>query len=253
MILKDLVEKNFSKSVKTYDKYAIVQKHMANELYNYLPQKPYKNILEIGSGTGLLTKYLMDIDNKESIDICDISKEMLLKVEKDFGSDIDNYIYGDIEEIKLSKKYDLIISNATFQWFNNIDKTLEKLLNSLSEDGILIFSTFGKETYKELTSAFKKEGEFNYSQNFLTSTFFTSYTHMVKEEMYVEEYKNLLTFLKSIKGVGATSAIKEKKHLTKGVLERVEEIYKRENDGRIKVTNHLIYVMINKKEFSERV
>lgn len=252
MILKDLVEKNFSKSVKTYDKYAKVQKHMANELLGYLPQKTYGNILEIGSGTGILTKSLVEIFEKSNIDICDISKEMLEKVESDFGSRIDNYIYGDIEEMELSKKYDLIISNATFQWFNNTDKTLKKLINSLKDEGILIFSTFGKETYKELTSAFKKEGEFNYSQNFLPSTFFTPYTNIVKEEIYVEEYKNLLAFLKSIKGVGATSAIREKKHLTKGVLERVEDIYKIENDGRIKVTNHLIYVVISKKEFSEK-
>ncbi len=247
MILKNLVEKNFSKSVKTYDKYAKVQKYMAKELLKLLPNKKYLHILEIGSGTGILTKNLLLNYKNASLDICDISKEMLLKVEGDFGSKINNYIHGDIEEMGFGKKYDLIISNATFQWFNNMDKTLEKLMASLTPNGILLFSTFGEETYKELTSAFKREGKFSYSQNFLSSTYFTSYTNIVKEEVYIEEYKSLLAFLKSIKGIGATSAMKDKKHLTKGVLERVEAIYREENDGRIKVTNHLIYVKIEKR------
>lgn len=46
----------------------------------------------------------------------------------------------------------LIISNAMFQWFDNLEKSIDKIKFSLDKNGILAFSTFGLDNYKEITS-----------------------------------------------------------------------------------------------------
>src|SRR5688500_7035775 len=59
MIDKRLLSKRFSEHAKTYDAYANVQKNMAKQLVDLLPQKNTNhkiNILEIGCGTGYLTR-----------------------------------------------------------------------------------------------------------------------------------------------------------------------------------------------------
>lgn len=246
MINKKLVARNFSRSSKTYDKYAQVQKHMGKKLLTYIENKP-ESILEIGCGTGYLSKILVDRYPNAKIDLCDISEEMLKLAEDRLGSKINRYICGDIEELDLTRKYDLIISNATFQWFNNIEKTLEKLNKSLNKDAVILFSTFGNETYKELTESFRRIDEgYSYSQDFHSRSYLDKLGRVVCEEFYIEEYKTLLDFLKSIKGVGATSAREDRKKITRSLLEKVEKQYRCLCGDKVEVTNHLLYVSVKK-------
>ena len=60
------------------------------------------------------------------------------------------YIYGDFENTQIPGTYDLVVSNAVFQWFENPLDTLIKLNSSLNKDGILVFSTFGPSNLKEI-------------------------------------------------------------------------------------------------------
>ena len=54
----DLIKKHFEKSMKNYDQNATVQNLMASKMVFELAKisKNFENILELGSGTGLLTK-----------------------------------------------------------------------------------------------------------------------------------------------------------------------------------------------------
>ena len=47
-------------------------------------------------------------------------------------------------------KVDLIISNAMFQWFSNLDKVLEYYGTLLNQGGTIAFSTFSPENFKEI-------------------------------------------------------------------------------------------------------
>lgn len=248
MINKKTVANNFSKSSKNYDKYAIIQKHMAKKLIEHLDEDSYGNILEIGCGTGILTDYILDKNLFSILDLCDISSEMLQKVKKKYKDKINSYILGDIEELELNQKYDLIISNASFQWFNNLEKTLEKLLKALNPGGLLLFSTFGEKTYRELEISFKILGEkYKYSQDFPKFSYFKNKGYKVYEEILEEEYKSLMDFFKAVKGVGASSAETDKKPITKNIIKKVEEEYLNLYGGKIKVTNHLLYVYVKNK------
>ena len=236
MIDKSLVKKRFSKSLKTYDDNAIVQKQMAEKLIDFLPKKEFKSVLEIGCATGLLTKQI-----NSKISFSEFSaNDIVVEAENYVKNIIPNFefINGDIEEIKLDKKYDLIISNACLQWCTNIEETILKLKNSLNEDGVLAVSVFGKDNLKEL----------NEILNIPVKTVDT--TKLPKNTLVVEETVNMffdspIDVLRHIKLTGA-NAIKEMK-LTKSILKDFEEKYyeKFALKNRVQLTYNPVYLIIS--------
>ena len=60
MLDKELVEKKFKNSIDFYDDNAIIQKLMADKLVSLIEKKLFKNILEIGSYSGILTKKIVE-------------------------------------------------------------------------------------------------------------------------------------------------------------------------------------------------
>ena len=245
MIKKELVKKNFSKSTNSYDSFANVQKHMAKELMKNLNDNLNEiKILEIGSGTGILTNYLISKYPNSQITLIDISESMIESCRNKFGNRL-NYIVSDAENYEFENKFDLIISNATFQWFNNLNETVEKYKNILSENGKILFSIFAEGTYKELNESFLKVSEeYKYSQNFIGLEELKKIGKILREEYYTEEYKSLLEFLKSIKGIGAQSSLTNKKVLTPNIIKAVEKEYLA-SYKKLLVSNSLAYVEVN--------
>lgn len=243
MIKKDLVQKNFSRGSDTYEQFAKVQKHMANKLLSFIPFEKNIKILEIGSGTGILTRKIIEKFPDSKITIMDISERMIDKCKKEFGFTLE-YILADAENYEFQDKYDLIISNATFQWFDDLDSSIRKLKEALNKKGKIYFSTFCKGTYEELSLSFLKvSSEYIYSQSFIEIRELSEYGEIMESEIYTEHYESLLEFLKAIKAIGAQSSLENKKSLTKNVIRRVEEEYLK-HYGKILVSNALAFVKI---------
>ena len=78
-INKAQVQKNFGQNAITYDEYAVVQKEMAKELFDKIKRKGccFRNILEIGCGTGFLTELLAREYPNAQIIATDIAPEMI--------------------------------------------------------------------------------------------------------------------------------------------------------------------------------
>ena len=236
MIDKSLVKKRFSKSLKTYDDNAIVQKQMAEKLVDFLPKKEFDSILEIGCATGLLTKQLKNKLSFSSFSANDIVaeaegyiKEIIPQAE---------FLLGDIETINLDKKYDLIISNACLQWCNDIEKTILKLKKSLKDGGVLAVSVFGEENVKEINEIFE----------LLPKT--VDIDKLPKDTLVVEETINMffdtpIDVLKHIKLTGA-NAVKEMK-MTKSQLKdfSIEYSEKFAQKNRVQLTYNPVYLIIS--------
>ena len=162
MIDKRLLSKRFSEHAKTYDAYANVQKNMAKQLVDLLPKKNANhriNILEIGCGTGYLTRLLVKTFPNAAITAVDLAPGMVEVAKGLTKEDRVTFLCTDIEEMALNENYDLIISNATFQWLNDLPATLEKLFTRLTAEGSLIFSTFGIDTFQELHRSYEQAKE----------------------------------------------------------------------------------------------
>ncbi len=110
MIEKKSVEKNFSKGAESYDKYAIVQKYMAEKLFEIIKTKGenYKEIIEIGCGTGIFSEKIVNFFENSNFEFVDISNEMILKAKLKINENENiKYICCDGESYRGEKKYDL--------------------------------------------------------------------------------------------------------------------------------------------------
>ena len=96
MINKELMRDRFAKNLKSYDENAKIQKRMAERLMSFINNKSPKNILEIGCGTGFLTKLIKEKLNYENLTTIDIVKECESYI-KNIDSNIE-FIANDIEE-----------------------------------------------------------------------------------------------------------------------------------------------------------
>lgn len=144
------VKSHFEKAMDKYDDNAVVQKFLAEILAEEtsLVRKNYGKILEAGCGTGLLTREIKKKLSFESFTANDLSEKSKKYLDKIFENY--NFICGNAARINTTQKFDLIISNAMFQWFSNLDEVLDRYRNILNKDGILAFTTFSPENFPEL-------------------------------------------------------------------------------------------------------
>ncbi|MDP5274920.1 malonyl-ACP O-methyltransferase BioC [Chengkuizengella axinellae] len=225
-INKELVRKNFSRHAMEYDQYAKVQKEMAMKLMqlnNNNASKSYSNILEIGCGTGNLTKLLLENYPNAKYSVIDLSESMIQQTKQKIGGmhkDINFYVMDaeSITQNPFEQSFDLIISNATFQWFNEPEQTVVEYMNCLNDKGVFAFSTFGPDTFHELhTSFYEIEKKMNithqqHGQKFMSLNswhqLFSQHMHEVSivEERIVEQYDSVREFMYHVKRVGAGNA-----------------------------------------------
>lgn len=145
------IKKQFEKSMQDYDQNATVQILMALKMVFELTKisNTFENILELGSGTGILTKRLaseLDFKNYFANDLVEKSKNYV----QNFIPQATFYC-GNALKIKPSKKVDLIISNAMFQWFPSFEKAIQTIKSNLKSNGLLAFSTFSPDNFREIT------------------------------------------------------------------------------------------------------
>jgi len=271
MINKQLLKKRFNNHAKTYDAYADVQKSMANQLIAQLPTNFFNQkiaILEVGCGTGYLTQLLCEKFPKAAITAVDLSSGMIEVAKKKVMEDRVSFICGDIEEISIERRYDLIISNATFQWFNSLHTTIKKLYKQLKPTGSLLFSTFGNHTFHELHSCYshakQKLGLFSNSspgQSFFSLEELSQICeqalvplreHPFKlskmEKLEVQYFPTVQAFFTSIKKIGASNSNEENYCQRPSFFRQLINLYEnnhRDENG-VKVTYHCLMFNITK-------
>ncbi len=131
------------------------------QLKERLKGKKKFSILEIGCGTGRLTRQLITEFPEAKITAIDISAEMVEQA-KILCPQV-NYIVADAEKHlhQIEEKFDLIISNATIQWFENPEATLKKICELLAPQGRIAMATFANRTFYELSDSFQKAYDSN--------------------------------------------------------------------------------------------
>jgi malonyl-CoA O-methyltransferase len=271
MINKQLLRKHFSRNAVNYDKYAAVQKKMAHELVDFIKPKRSKfskniRILDIGCGTGYLTKQLTDLFPLAHITAVDIAPGMIELARENFKQKNVTFLCGDIEEMEIGEKYDLIVSNATFQWFNHLDKTIKKLYGMLNGKGIICFSTFGNQTFTELHQSYQKAKQYlgldtdilpgqsfysfdhlyNLCQCILNSQEFPPFLITGKECFEYEYFISVKAFLESVKKVGANNSNQERHDKSLSLLKEMIRIYDTDfrEKNKIKATYHCLFFSI---------
>ena len=170
MIDKKIISKNFSKSMQSYNKLALVQKIVAKKIAHLCLPFIKKNakILDLGSGTSFIAKNLYQkkefLKNNAKIYEIDIAKEMLKSWKKrpknifPICCDIDQLSFG-------AESFDILISSFSLQWLENFEKTFAEFYRILKPKGIFIFAVPNHDSLSELRNAsVESKCNFNFIQ-----------------------------------------------------------------------------------------
>ena len=251
------VLRRFSAGAARYEAHAHAQRLSAVDLLAYTEAslgpalnrglaRPM-NILEPGCGTGLYTRMLLDAFRGASVFGVDISEAMVRVAKRGIDDPRARFAVADAEEIATGS-YDLITSNAVFQWFLSLPRTLARMASLLPGGGLLTFSFFGPETYAELDTALRASAlrrgaddgarvaaaAFHSREEIGTALSAAFPRWDVAERRYHQEFPTLADLLRSIRYTG-TRGGGTQESWSPGKLAKVEEAY-REWYGGIKAT-----------------
>lgn len=236
---KELIHNRFAKRLESYNKNAKIQKLMAENLFNFIQNKSPKSILEIGCGTGFLTRVVNDslkFETYTAVDIVEDCKSFIKEINPQI-----KFISEDIENLLNNEdKFDLIISNASLQWVNNFKNVIYKLQKRLNPNGELVFSTFGKENFREIYHLSGATLTY-YSVNELQKMF-SEFSTQIEEEIRVMAFSEPKDVLKHLKSTGVNAI--ENISWTKKDLVEFENGYNNLCSGRPTLTYNPVYIRI---------
>lgn len=156
---KDKIQRNFDRASATYDKVAVVQKECAYQLVEMLQQQYHnldpKTVLDLGAGTGFLTKTLLEKYPKSHYYLNDMSPQMILKAQKKLQkyTQVD-YLLDDMTALSYNNYQPcLSVSNLSFQWLRNFDVLIQEVFE---QSRYLAFTHLLPDTFQEWARMFKK-------------------------------------------------------------------------------------------------
>jgi trans-aconitate 2-methyltransferase len=119
-----------------YEKFKAERQQPFFDLLGLVEKRPRMRVVDLGCGTGELTRELhATLDAQETVGI-DNSETMLLKAGS-FGGEMLRFEKNSIEAFVTEDAYDLIFSNAALHWVPDHERLLVRLTNFLSTDGQL--------------------------------------------------------------------------------------------------------------------
>lgn len=224
------IKSHFEKSMDKYDENAVVQIELAEKLATQTAEicPCVESILELGCGTGVLTKQIKEKITFQKYyvnDLVEKSKNYISKILPEF-----TFIHGNAIKIKPPKNVDLIVSNAMFQWFSNLEDITNHCKSCLNNGGILAFSTFGIKNFNEIRELS------GLSLNYLSKEEIIKKLEPDFEILYSNEYSYTLDFaspleiLAHMKNTGVNSlttktwTVKEVKEFCEKYLKKYETV-----------------------------
>ena len=247
---KKIIKGNFSKHAASYEEHAAIQKSCAEELISMLGDGVFGDILEVGCGTGMYTRMLCDRYAGASITALDISEDMVRVARKKLEGERLKFEIADGENLAFDKKFDLITSNASFQWFEDIDRAFGLFRENLKPGGTLLFSMYGPETFQEFKAVL---GYFFGARRWLSSSKFLLCREVegilkkhfteceVTEARFSADFLSIWDFLKNIKNTGTRGeGLGQGIFLGKYSLMELERKYI-EKFGSITATHHVYF------------
>jgi malonyl-CoA O-methyltransferase len=136
-----------------YDKAAILEQEVGHRLFerlDFIKINP-SLLVDLGGGTGIFTPALQEKYPTATVLNLDISENMLqlAKTSSSFCADI-------MTMPLKNHSVDVVFSNCVFQNCLDINTLFSEIKRVLKPEGLLLFSSFGPDTLKELQASLKK-------------------------------------------------------------------------------------------------
>lgn len=256
MLDKKITRQHFERAADSYDAAAVLQREIAKrmgERLDFIKLQP-KIALDAGCGTGFITKDLLKRYPKANIIALDLALSMTRK-SKQHGSWLrkPKVICGDAEQLPFKpESMNLIVSNLMLQWSNDLYNTFTGFHSILAPNGLLLFSTFGPDTLKEMRESWSSVDQSPHTSAFidmheigdalLKAGFINPVTDM---ELITMTYSNVRQLMKDIKQIGASNTDSERSKglMGKQKLKAFEQAYEqfKTEDGLYPASWEIIY------------
>jgi malonyl-CoA O-methyltransferase len=249
----------FERAVQSYDRAAVLQREVGQRLLewlDYVRVQPAR-VLDVGAGTGYCTQALAKRYPKARLIAADIAYNMLASARRQLSwwqrrRGRFSYACADAEALPFADaSVDLIVSNLTLQWCADLERTFAEFRRVLAPGGLLMFSTFGPDTLKELRAAWGETDAYVHVHSFVDmhdigdALLRTRFADPVMNMEYITvTYPDVVTLMRDLKHLGAHNASPARRHaLTgKGRLRRVQQCYEGyRTGGLLPATHEVIY------------
>jgi malonyl-CoA O-methyltransferase len=153
------VAASFGAASRSYDAAAWLQSAARDELLSRLSllRAPPAAVLDLGAGTGLAARALKRRFRSAAVTAVDIAAPMLelARGHSRFWRPI-RCVLADARELPFEDaSFDLVFSNLMLQWLVPPDAALAEMRRVLKPGGLLLLSSFGPETLRELRDAWQ--------------------------------------------------------------------------------------------------
>jgi len=173
---KRLLRRSFERAAQSYDAAAVLQHEVCkrmDERLDLIRHQPAV-ILDAGSGTGNALAGLRRRYPRARVIALDLAFTMLQRAQKrtpwwkSLLKPSASAVCGDIEQLPLATaSVDIAWSNLSLQWVNDPDKAFAEFHRVLAPGGLLMFSTFGPDTLKELRAAYAGVDPYTHVSRFI--------------------------------------------------------------------------------------
>ncbi len=189
-----------------------------------------ERILEIGCGTGLLTRDIQQRWPAAELFVTDLSPEMLARTAT--GAFVaGTFIAMDGEAPAFEGEwFDLILSSLAFQWFDDLEEAIARLVSLLKPGGSIIFSTMGRGSFAKWRAAHEACGLIpgvpDYPSTRELSSMLARYEDaFVFEEDYALHCGSARGLLSHLKGIGAVVSSEGRQPLSPKDLRKVMAVF----------------------------
>ena len=154
---KSAARRAFERAAEDYDAAAVLQREIGRRMLDrldYIRIDP-RTVVDLGCGTGLALDHLSRRWRRPRVIALDFAIAMLQHARRrGHWRNRPRPLCADMEQLPLADdSVDLIFSNATLQWANDLGHTFAELHRVLRPGGLLMFTTFGPDTLMELRLA----------------------------------------------------------------------------------------------------
>ena len=249
----------FEKAASSYDAAAVLQQEVANRLVDRMDVMSMKpvSILDAGSGTGFVSQLLAERFPKAKITALDLAFNMLKQAKnkrsfKQRWNKQFSYVNAEVENLPFADaSVELVISGLTLQWCQDLPKVFKEFKRVLAPGGLLLFSSFGPDTLKELRQSWAEVDDVPHVNAFadmhdvgdalLQSGFADPVMDM---EILTVTYNDVKTVMRDLKQIGAHNVMQGRSHNITGKdkLQKMIQAYEQFRvDDLVPVTHEIVY------------
>lgn len=244
----------FERAATTYDAAAVLQREIADRLLERLDviRQPPTRILDAGCGTGYCTRALSKRYGKATVTGADLAFAMARQARRAAGwFGAKRYLCADAADLPFtSGAFDMVVSNLMLQWCEPA-AVFDEFVRVLQPGGLLMFTTFGPDTLKELKQAWRAADAGEHVHGFLDmhdvgdALVRAGFSDPVMDvERYTLTYADVKGVMNDLKAIGAHSALSARPRGLTGRqrFETFRSAYEAmAENGRIPATYEVVY------------